>query len=381
MGRIAQPLLGVTVAHVGHHDPGYSRNRILAKALTRAGASVVQVTDRRRFAARTLPLVRRAYAANPDVILVGVPGHSDLGAAKVVSMARGAPVLFDALIPLWEANVLDRRAVPARSLAARRYHLTDLVACFLADTVLTDTAAHAEWLREEFGLPASKLRRIWVGADDELMTPCDPPPPRAGECRVFFYGSFIPLHGIEHIIGAAALLDEVDDAVRFVLCGYGQTHRAMRQLAADTGVSNIEFLRPVATPELRQLICDSDICLGIFGTNPKAGRVIPNKLFDALACRRPVITADTPAARECLSDGETAKLCPAGDPGALADAIATLRADASLRCRIATAGHELFRRRFSLEALAADVGQLILETAEGPSRPTGAALRGRSSGR
>jgi glycosyltransferase involved in cell wall biosynthesis len=126
--------------------------------------------------------------------------------------------------------------------------------------------------------------------------------------------------------------------------------------------SRIEFVGLVSPPELRRLICDSDICLGIFGTSPKARRVIPNKVFDALACRRPVITADTPAVRECLSDGETAKLCPAGDAVALADAIATPRAGTSLRRGIATAGHELFRRRFSLDALAADVGRLVLET-------------------
>jgi hypothetical protein len=43
----------------------------------------------------------------------------------------------------------------------------------------------------------------------------------------------------------------------------------------------------------------------------------------------------------------------------------SLRADAALRRRVATAGHELFRRRFSLDALAVDVGRLILEATAG----------------
>ena len=63
--------------------------------------------------------------------------------------------------------------------------------------------------------------------------------------------------------------------------------------------------------------------------------MVPNKVFDALACQRPVVTADTPAARECLLHGRDAWLCRAGDADALAEAIATLKADPGLRGRLA----------------------------------------------
>jgi glycosyltransferase involved in cell wall biosynthesis len=361
----SKPLLGLTVGRFGHYDPGYARNRILAKALQRAGAEVIDIGDRRRFFARTPPLALAGWKADPDVILVGFPGHSDVATAKLVSLRRGAALVFDVLVSLWETSVVDRQNVPAHGLAAYRYRLTDYAACRLADAILLDTHAHIARLGEEFRVPTEKFHRIWVGSDDEVMTPCGSRG-RDEEFIVFFYGSFIPLHGIEHIIGAAEHLQARDGDVRFLVCGTGQTFSAMRRLAVSRRIANIEFLGRRSLSELRRLMCESDLCLGIFGTGEKARVVIPNKVFDALACRRAVITADTPAAREALTHGEDVWLCRAGDADALAEAITTLKADTAARTRIAAAGHDLFKRRFSLDALAGDVARIFLDVVEGP---------------
>ena len=96
----------------------------------------------------------------------------------------------------------------------------------------------------------------------------------------------------------------------------------------------------------------SSLCaLGIFGTSPKAARVIPNKVFQAIACGTPVITADTPAARELLTDGESALLVPPGDPEALAAALRRAAEDRDLLTRIGAGGRQAYERHASEDVL------------------------------
>lgn len=298
-----------------------------------------------------------------DVALVGFPGHADVALTRLAALARSSPVIFDAFVSLYETAVDDRAHIPPGSVGALRCVVEDRLACRLASLVMVDTDTHGRYFADEVGVPCRKLRRLWVGADDDVMrpvaAPCDED--TGGRFRVFVYGNFAPLHGLEHVVRAASALERRREAVDVDIVGAGQTEADVRRVAAELGVGRVRFLGRLPYEELAGLMARAHVCLGIFGTSDKAARVIPNKVFDALAVGRPVITADTPAAREALAHGKTAWLCPAGEPDALADAITSLRADERTRERIARNGHQLYRERFSIDALSRDVAHIVQE--------------------
>src|SRR5205823_1548582 len=120
-----------------------------------------------------------------------------------------------------------------------------------------------------------------------------------------------------------------------------------------------EWVRWVDYDHLPQELYRTGGALGIFGASAKAARVIPNKVFQALACGAPVVTADTRAARELLADGESALLVPPGDPEALAAALRRLRDDPELASRIAAGGAEAYRAQASEEVLGRRWRRLI----------------------
>ena len=79
--------------------------------------------------------------------------------------------------------------------------------------------------------------------------------------------------------------------------------------------------------------------------------MIPNKAFQALACGTPLVTADTPAARELLVDEESALLVPPEDPQAVAAAVRRLATEPALAQKLSEGGLAAFREHASEDVL------------------------------
>jgi glycosyltransferase involved in cell wall biosynthesis len=279
----------------------------------------------------------RLPPTDADVVLVGYPGHVDLRAARRVAGDR--PVVFDPLVSLHDTFVTDRRRFRAGSPMARILARVDRHALHAADLVVADTEAQAAFYRSRFELDPGRVAVCLVGAEDHLFRPRDG---AHGRFHALFVGKLIPLHGLETILAAARLVPEVP----FRIVGSGQL---LPQLARVP--SNVSHVPWVPYEHLPRAIHEAGCVLGVFGTSEKALRVIPNKAFQALACAAPLVTADTPAARELLTDDRDALLVPPGDPLALAEAVRRLKAEPGTAERLGRAGRATYERRASQAVL------------------------------
>lgn len=294
-----------------------------------------------------------------DLIYVGFPGQLDVIVARILTIFRPAPIVFDAFLSLYDSFVLDRKVVGRVSLPARALYLLDRYSCLWASAVILDTRAHIEYFSREFDLDPGKFSRIFIGADDSLFRATEPEK-RPGPFQVGFIGKFIPLHGLEHVIGAAKLLDPEGD-IRFIIAGEGQMKEGIRRLADEVGSGNVSFEGWVPYEEVPAFLARMDVCLGIFGDTEKAARVIPNKVFEAMAMKKPVITRKSPAADELLVDERDALLCAPADPESLADAIRRLKGDAAFRSAVAERGRRTFEAACGSENVSRRLGKIISE--------------------
>lgn len=329
----------------------YVRNRVLVRALRRSYTVRVRGSDSKRYPVRLASVIPRVLTATGRHQF-HVAGF--LGQPLVPFMwARGMrPLVLDAFVSVYDTLVLDRGQHGTASPVARVTHWLDSWSMHKADLVLTDTPAAARFMAAEFGADPARLVPVPVGADESVFTPREHPAGN-GAITVLYLSTYLPLHGVPAVVEAAHLLR--DENVRFVLVGKGFERPKADALARKHSLANIEFIDWVPFEDLPDLIAGCDIFLGghFSHGNEKARRVVPGKVYQGLAMQRPVILGDCEANREWFTDGETARIVPMADPAALAGAISELAGDPQTRKRIATAGRELYERRFSEAAIAA----------------------------
>ena len=310
--------------YFGTYDRDHPRNLNAIAAMRTAGIDVVErsvavrgtgvlgVLSVASAETRLLWPRRRAF----DIVIVGYPGHFDVPRARRLAGKR--PLVFDAVLSLEDELVGVRRRFRPRSAAATVLRVVDTRALRLPDLVVCGTRVEAAYLE---GLGAKRAEAVFLGADEELY----------GETWSPTY-PFTAVH----------FADPSADVVR---AASAQTDVPVRVAVRDE----------IAPEQLGIAVAHAGIVLGSF----RESRAIPATVFDALSTGAPVITADTVAARELLTDGESALLVPPDDPAALADAVTRLAADDELRTRIAATGNRVFRERASRRALGARWAELL----------------------
>ena len=93
------------------------------------------------------------------------------------------------------------------------------------------------------------------------------------------------------------------------------------------------------------------IVLGIFGDTDKAKRAIPNKVYEAMAMGKAIITSDTIGIHELPHADQVFLLVPVADPQALANAILELKNNDSRRIALGAAALDLFEKELKPERI------------------------------
>jgi glycosyltransferase involved in cell wall biosynthesis len=278
---------------------------------------------------RLARLARRDEAY--DAVVVGYLGHLDVHLARRLWPKRR--IVLDYFVSLSD-TAADRGigSPPVRRALA----FADRAAVRAADVVVVDTDAQRATV---LARPRETTVAVPIGAPDWwFVGPSEIPP---SPLRVLFFGLYTPLQGAPFI--GRAIADLADDPrIVFTMVGGGQDVGIAR---AAGGISpNVDWRDWVEAAALPAMASEHHVCLGIFGTGPKALRVVPNKIYQGAAAGCALLTSDTAPQREML--GDAAVYVPPGHPLALAAALRALAGDPARVAALRQAAYAMADTRF-----------------------------------
>lgn len=227
----------------------------------------------------------------------------------------------------------------------------------IPDCIVFNTQREVEWHKKLLNLPDLKTAVVPLGADDSIFKP-QKRTGRKSKFNVLFYGEYNVGQGTLIIAKAAAMLKRYK-RIRFTMIGGGKMRDATLVLARKLKASNITFVNWVSPQVLTEYIREADVVLGMFKDDALVRRVIPNKVYQGMASKRAVITAQSPAVSSWFTHKKDVFIVEPDNHKSLAKGIVTLMRSGRLRNKIAKGGYNAFKKRYSRKPVTAQLIEVI----------------------
>ncbi|UCE73419.1 MAG: glycosyltransferase family 4 protein [Methanomassiliicoccales archaeon] len=244
-----------------------------------------------------------------------------------------------------------------------------------AKRVVTVTRNIGNEIQRTYNLPDEKIGVIPNGANTDLFKPID-----LDTCKkrldldkdsryICFTGNLAPWQGVKYMIDAMPLiLAEIPD-VTLVIVGGGTQKEALEDRSRKLGVDkHVIFAGWVDYEKVPIYINASDICVAPLSTGREKSGSSAIKIYEYLACGKPVIASDVPSL-EFLKKSGCGIIVPKDDVPALASASIQLLSNPPHRARLGQTGRKIVTEKYSWVSTAKKVTDLLEYTVKSDNSP------------
>jgi len=297
-------------------------------------------------------------AGPQDVLIASSPPWFPHVTGVALQALRGVPLVLE-VRDLWPDYLIGMGVVRGR-LAQRVLLGTERALFRRAREVVVVTESFRRRM-ESKGVPPARVTVVSNGVDPSRYFPAIEPPPvpalarGPGEFLVGYLGNFGSSQALEQVVDAARLLEaQGERRVRMVLAGEGTTGAAVRAHAAGLGLERLVILPPIPKEATRAFYNACDACLVPLAPVPVLQETVPSKLFEVMACERPVLASLGGEGERIVRDSGAGIVMPPGDAPALAAGIRALAERApEERAAMGRQGGTYVRAHYTRAALAA----------------------------
>jgi len=235
-----------------------------------------------------------------------------------------------------------------------------------ADLVLAPSSDTAQKLAQVQGVPPANVRKLAWPLNPNFLRMADNSaelslPKNFPEGRVILtvgrWAASERYKGVDDLIRAIAQLQVKFPGLCLAAVGDGDDLPRLEKIARDSGVSeSIRFLTNLSREEIAACYARSEIF-----ALPSTGEGFGLVFLEAMAFGKPLIGAARGGITDVIEDRVNGLLVPAGDLKSLADALAELLENESLRMELGRRGAENVRQRYSFDVFVNDLERILEE--------------------
>lgn len=298
----------------------------------------------------SVPRLRHA-----DILIVSSPTFFVVITVCLAHWLWRVPYVFE-VRDLWPGVFVELGILRNRALI-RALEGLEMFLYRRAALVVVVTESFKEVLVQR-GLPARHIEVITNGVDTETFRPQAAVSPTFRAEHEIESGSvvlYIGAHGISHALSsildvASKFSDEPD--VCFALVGDGADKQHLMQQATARNLTNVRFFPSQPRVTVPDWYASADIVLVPLRNIPIFETFIPSKIFEILACERPIVASVRGEARRILNRSGAAVVVDPEDVPAIEKAIRALLADPGRRDHLGRRGGAFVRAEFDRRVLA-----------------------------
>lgn len=290
-----------------------------------------------------------------DVMMVSSPPLFVGITGIIMRILKRTPMVFE-VRDLWPESAIDLGVLNNKALIKAAYKVEKH--CYhVADKINVLTPAFKKVLIEKKKVKENKIIFIPNGADLDIFQPRE----KGNWVRDHYHlhgkfvVSYMGAHGIANyldcILNTAKVCREYKDIV-FLLIGDGMEKKRLMKRAEEEQIENVIFITSQPKKVIQDFCHASDLCTAVLRNVETFKTVYPNKVFDYMSCKKPILLGIDGVARELIEESNSGYFVDVDNPEDFKAKILSFYKNPHLIEKLGENGYEYVQKHFDRQHLS-----------------------------